>query len=97
MAPSSNWSQSATGSPYRGHPPDRWIQNLTEVRAIAPLGGVKRLALEMKSLAQAPKVLQQRRASNINVLDFSVHNPNLADTFIALTGQPYCAQHRRSG
>ena len=41
----------------------------------------------MKSLAQAPKVLQQRRASNINVLDFSVHSPNLADAFIALTGR----------
>ena len=41
----------------------------------------------MKSLAQVPEVLQQLRASNINVLDFSVHSPNLADAFIALTGR----------
>ena len=72
---------------YRGQLPDRWIQNLTEVREIAPLRGEGRLALEMKSLAQAPNVLQQLRASNVNVLDFSVHSPNLADAFIALTGR----------
>ena len=41
----------------------------------------------MKSLAQVPKVPQQRRASNTNVLDFRVHSPNLADAFIALTGR----------
>jgi len=72
---------------YRGHLPDRWIQNLTDVQEIALLGGEGRLALEMKSLAQVPKVLQQLRGSNINVLDFSVHSPNLADAFIALTGR----------
>jgi ABC-2 type transport system ATP-binding protein len=72
---------------YRGHLPDRWIQNLTDVREIAQLRGEGRLALEMKSLPQVPKVLQQLRASNINVLDFSVHSPNLADAFIALTGR----------
>jgi hypothetical protein len=37
--------------------------------------------------AQVPEVLQQLRASNIGVRDFSVHSPNLADAFIALTGR----------
>jgi ribosomal silencing factor RsfS len=41
----------------------------------------------MKSLAQVPEILQQLRAANVNVLDFSVHSPNLADAFIALTGR----------
>ena len=41
----------------------------------------------MKSLTQVPDVLERLRASNINVLDFSVHSPNLADAFIALTGR----------
>jgi ABC-2 type transport system ATP-binding protein len=72
---------------YRGHLPDGWIDHLADVHQVAQSGGEGRLALEMKSLAQVPQVLQQLRASNINVLDFSVHSPNLADAFIALTGR----------
>ena len=66
--------------------------NLADVHEIAQSGGEGRLALEMKSLAQVPEVLQQLRASNINVLDFSVHSPNLADAFIALTGRTLARQ-----
>ena len=72
---------------YRGNLPERWIDNLAEIHEIAQSSGEGRLALEMKSLAQVPEVLEQLRASNINVLDFSVHSPNLADAFIALTGR----------
>jgi ABC-2 type transport system ATP-binding protein len=72
---------------YRGNLPEGWIHNLAGVHEIAQSGGEGRLALEMNTLAQVPEVLQQLRASNINVLDFSVHSPNLADAFIALTGR----------
>jgi len=72
---------------YRGQLLEGWIKSLAGVHEIAGAGGEGRLALEMKSLAQVPEVLQQLRASNINVLDFSVHSPNLADAFIALTGR----------
>jgi ABC-2 type transport system ATP-binding protein len=72
---------------YRGQLPERWNQNLADVHEIAQAGGEGHLALEMKSLTQVPEVLQLLRASNINVLDFSVHSPNLADAFIALTGR----------
>ena len=41
----------------------------------------------MKSLAQVPEVLQHLRALEVKVIDFSVHSPNLADAFIALTGR----------
>jgi ABC-2 type transport system ATP-binding protein len=72
---------------YRGQLPERWSEHLAGVHEIAQAGGEARLALEMKSLAQVPEILQQLRAANVNVLDFSVHSPNLADAFIALTGR----------
>ncbi len=40
----------------------------------------------MNSLTQVTQILQQLRAVDVSVLDFSVHSPNLADAFIALTG-----------
>ena len=72
---------------YRGTLPEQWKDGLADVQEITQVTGEGRLALEMKSLAQVPGVLQQLRASNINVIDFSVHSPNLADAFIALTGR----------
>jgi ABC-2 type transport system ATP-binding protein len=70
---------------YRGELTERWKASLTGVEEIAP-GGAGQLALEMTSLAQVPEVLGRLRAANVNVIDFSVHSPNLADAFIALTG-----------
>jgi ABC-2 type transport system ATP-binding protein len=67
--------------------PDNWIQNLTDVHEIAESSAPGRLALEMKSVAQVPEILQLLRAANLSVLDFNVHSPNLADAFIALTGR----------
>jgi ABC-2 type transport system ATP-binding protein len=72
---------------YRGELPDNWIQNLTDVHEIAESSAPGRLALEMKSVAQVPEILQLLRAANLSVLDFNVHSPNLADAFIALTGR----------
>jgi len=72
---------------YRGSLPERWIDYLTDVHEIAQATGEGQLALEMNSLAQVPQVLHQLRAANINVLDFTIHSPNLADAFIALTGR----------
>jgi ABC-2 type transport system ATP-binding protein len=72
---------------YRGELPTGWSRNLVDIDEIAQVTGEGQLALEMKSLTQVPTVLQQLRASGINVLDFTVHSPNLADAFIALTGR----------
>ena len=72
---------------YRGQLPDRWSEHLAGVHEIVQAGGEARLGLEMKSLAQVPETLEQLRAANVNVLDFSVHSPNLADAFISLTGR----------
>jgi ABC-2 type transport system ATP-binding protein len=72
---------------YRGNLAEGWAADLADVHELASSGGEGQIALEMTSLGQVPHVLQQLRASNISVLDFSVHSPNLADAFIALTGR----------
>jgi hypothetical protein len=41
----------------------------------------------MKSLAQVAEVLHGLRTLDVNVIDFSLHSPNLSDAFIALTGR----------
>jgi ABC-2 type transport system ATP-binding protein len=69
---------------YRGEFADGWNHNIAGVREITHSEG--RLALELTALAQVPEVLAQLRAANVNVVDFSVHSPNLADAFVALTG-----------
>ena len=71
---------------YRGQLPEGWPNHLDDIREIAPSGGEGKLALEMTSLGQVAEVLQRLRALEVNVLDFSLHSPNLADAFIALTG-----------
>jgi ABC-2 type transport system ATP-binding protein len=70
---------------YRGQLADGWNRGLDGVREL-PHGGEGQLALELTALAQVPEVLARVRAANISVVDFSVHSPNLADAFIALTG-----------
>jgi linearmycin/streptolysin S transport system ATP-binding protein len=70
---------------YRGEFAAAWNCGMKGVRELAP-AGEGRLALELTALAQVPEVLAQLRAANVNVVDFSVHSPNLADAFVALTG-----------
>jgi ABC-2 type transport system ATP-binding protein len=72
---------------YRGNLPQGWLGQLAEVREIAPSVGEGKLALEMMNFAQVNDVLQRLRAAEVNVIDFSLHSPNLADAFIALTGR----------
>jgi ABC-2 type transport system ATP-binding protein len=70
---------------YRGELTNGWKASLTGVEEVAP-GGAGQLVLEMTALAQVPEVLGRLRAMSVTVIDFSVHSPNLADAFIALTG-----------
>ena len=71
---------------YRGNLGEGWAAELAEVHQLAT-SGAGQIALEMNSLGQVPHILQRLRAANISVLDFSVHSPNLADAFIAMTGR----------
>jgi len=69
---------------YRGDLDAGWDTNLVGPREISHVAGS--LALELSALAQVPEVLARMRAAGVSVIDFSVHSPNLADAFIALTG-----------
>ena len=60
---------------------------LEGVRALPRTSGEGRLAFEMESVAQVPLVLERLRAAGVSVVDFSLHSPNLADAFLALTGR----------
>jgi ABC-2 type transport system ATP-binding protein len=70
----------------RGALPADWSSDLAEVQ-IAAAEGEGKLVLEMASLSQVSEVIQRLRALDVNVVDFTLHSPNLADAFIALTGR----------
>ena len=72
---------------YRGNLPETRFDTLAHVREIGASGGEGKAILEMKSLGQVAEVLQGLRTLDVNVIDFSLHSPNLSDAFIALTGR----------
>jgi ABC-2 type transport system ATP-binding protein len=72
---------------YRGNLPATRFGSLADVREIGASGAAGKATLEMKSLAQVAEVLQGLRTLDVNVIDFSLHSPNLSDAFIALTGR----------
>ena len=72
---------------YRGNLPTTRFDSLADVREIGASRGAGKATLEMKSLAQVAEVLQGLRTLDVNVIDFSLHSPNLSDAFIALTGR----------
>jgi hypothetical protein len=72
---------------YRGTLPEGWVGQLADVREVGASSGEGRLSLEMMNLAQVNEVFQDLRAIDVSVVDFSLHSPNLADAFIALTGK----------
>jgi linearmycin/streptolysin S transport system ATP-binding protein len=71
---------------YRGELPEGRFASLAGVREIGATGSEGKAVLEMSGLAQAAEVLHGLRALDVNVVDFSLHSPNLSDAFIALTG-----------
>ncbi|HEV2170505.1 MAG TPA: hypothetical protein VGR40_06140, partial [Candidatus Binatus sp.] len=71
---------------YRGELPDGRFSSLAGVREIGATGSEGKAVLEMGGLTQVAEVLHGLRALDVNVVDFSLHSPNLSDAFIALTG-----------
>ena len=59
---------------------------ISGVRELAAARGEGQVTLEMETLAQAGVVLERVRASGVTVLDVTLHGPNLADAFLAITG-----------
>jgi linearmycin/streptolysin S transport system ATP-binding protein len=72
---------------YRGQLPEQRFNSLVGVREIGPTASEGKVTLELNSLAQVAEVLQGLRTLDVNVIDFSLHSPNLSNAFIALTGR----------
>jgi ABC-2 type transport system ATP-binding protein len=72
---------------YRGSLREGWSQGLPGVAEIAPGAREGQVTLEMASLGQVGELLERLRACGVNVIDFSLHSPNLSDAFITLTGR----------
>jgi hypothetical protein len=56
------------------------------VRSLGPSGD-GRIALELSSHVRIDAVFERLRAFGTEIVDFSLHSPNLADAFVTLTGR----------
>jgi ABC-2 type transport system ATP-binding protein len=65
--------------------PPGWTDGLADVKPIEAVGAGC-VAFELASLSQVNAILERAHAAGANVLEFSVHSPNLSDAFISLTG-----------
>jgi len=65
--------------------PPGWLDGLSGVK-LSHCNSEGKVALELTSLAQVSELLERARRSGAEVREFSVHNPNLSDAFIDLTG-----------
>ena len=68
--------------------PPGWCADLEGVRQIAEQDPHGKVTLELSGLGRAAAVTERARAVGSRVLEFSVHGPNLSDSFMALTGRP---------
>jgi ABC-2 type transport system ATP-binding protein len=72
---------------FRDPPIAGWNERLPSLITISPQHDQSRIALQLADLAQVGEVLECARAAGSQVLEFSVHSPNLSDAFMALTGR----------
>jgi ABC-2 type transport system ATP-binding protein len=70
---------------FAAEPPVKWLNGLKGISAL-PSSDNTRAILAMGGLNQAGEVLERARNCGVQLLEFSVHRPNLSDAFIALTG-----------
>jgi ABC-2 type transport system ATP-binding protein len=66
--------------------PSNWRDGLIGVTLLAHSGGDAKVMLQLESFALVSPILQRAREAGAQILEFSVHSPNLSDAFIALTG-----------
>ncbi len=67
-------------------PPD-WCADLPGITKIAGANGNGKVALQLESFALVNPILERAREAGAEILEFSVHSPNLSDAFITLTGR----------
>lgn len=66
--------------------PPGWLDDLRGVSPVAQSASGGSVTLELTHLGQVGELLERARGRGAQVREFSVHNPNLSDAFIALTG-----------
>ncbi len=72
---------------FQNPPTAGWYHALQGLIELSPAQGQSRVTLKLANLAQVGEVLECARAAGREVLEFSVHSPNLSDAFMALTGR----------
>ncbi|HKV54588.1 MAG TPA: ABC transporter ATP-binding protein [Candidatus Binataceae bacterium] len=72
---------------FRQHPNAGWHHDMPGLIELSPLSDDVRRTFQLANLAQVGEVLDKARAAGAQVLEFSVHSPNLSDAFMALTGR----------
>jgi ABC-2 type transport system ATP-binding protein len=72
---------------FRRDPPANWYGEVAGITPIARVGHpIGKIALQLDSFALVNPILERARLSGEEMVEFSVHSPNLSDAFIALTG-----------
>jgi ABC-2 type transport system ATP-binding protein len=66
--------------------PSNWRDGLDGVTQLACSGANTRVTLQLGTFALVNPLLERAREAGAQILEFSVHSPNLSDAFIALTG-----------
>jgi ABC-2 type transport system ATP-binding protein len=71
---------------FQNAAPPTWCDGLAGIKQIALPGANGKVTLQLESFALVSPILDRARAAGAQILEFSVHSPNLSDAFIALTG-----------
>ena len=66
--------------------PANWCDGLAGIAQVSVPGNDGKVALQLESFALVNQILERARLAGAQILEFSVHSPNLSDAFIALTG-----------
>jgi ABC-2 type transport system ATP-binding protein len=71
---------------FQGEVPSGWYAGLAGVRELASEPVNHKVMLQFANFAQVSELLERARARSADVLEFSIHSPNLSDAFMGLTG-----------
>jgi ABC-2 type transport system ATP-binding protein len=71
---------------FRQSPPPGWWHGSEDVGELSQADEGRKVTLQVASLEQIYELLERARTLSVEVLDYSVHSPNLSDAFMTLTG-----------
>jgi ABC-2 type transport system ATP-binding protein len=71
---------------FRQEPSPQWCSRNSGMKELTRTENGCKITVQIADLSQIHEVLEQARATSSQMVEFSVHNPNLSDAFLALTG-----------